>query len=320
MATTRQRGHGFGTGPVFLASLSTILGAIMFLRFGYAVGNVGLVGALGVILLGHLVTVPTALAIAEIATNRRVEGGGEYFIVSRSFGESIGGAIGVSLYLSQAISVGFYLIAFAEAFRPLSGWFEGQLGMAFDPRMVSVPATLLLLAATLSRGAALGVKALWVVACVLFVSLVMFFLGSPDGTVPLSEAPLVGSLPDRDSFILVFAICFPAFTGMTAGVGFSGDLKNPRRSIPLGILSATLVGMIVYVALVTKLAVSATPQALADGELIMADIALWGPIIPIGLACATLSSALGSVLVAPRTLQAMGGDRIIPAPGANEFV
>ena len=96
------RGHGFGTLPVFLTGLSTILGAIMFLRFGYAVGNVGLLGSLGIILLGHLVTIPTALALAEIATNRKVEGGGEYFIISRSFGKMIGGVIGISLYSSQA--------------------------------------------------------------------------------------------------------------------------------------------------------------------------------------------------------------------------
>jgi hypothetical protein len=93
--------HAFGTAPVFLASISTILGAVMFLRFGYAVGHVGLVGALAIIALGHLVTIPTALAIAEIATNRRVEGGGEYYIISRSFGLAIGGAIGIALYLSR---------------------------------------------------------------------------------------------------------------------------------------------------------------------------------------------------------------------------
>ena len=90
-------GHGFGTLPVFFAGVSTILGAVMFLRFGYAVGNVGLLGALAIIFLGHLVTIPTALAIAEIATNRKVEGGGEYFIISRSFGTSIGGVIGISI-------------------------------------------------------------------------------------------------------------------------------------------------------------------------------------------------------------------------------
>ena len=99
-------GHGFGTAPVFLASISTILGAVMFLRFGYAVGNLGLAGAILLILIGHLVTIPTAMAIAEIATNRGVEGGGEYYIISRSFGTTIGGAIGISLYLSQAVSRG----------------------------------------------------------------------------------------------------------------------------------------------------------------------------------------------------------------------
>ncbi len=314
-------GHGFGTGPVFLASLSTILGAIMFLRFGYAVGNVGLAGALAIILLGHLVTVPTALAIAEIATNRRVEGGGEYYIISRSFGHSIGGAIGIALFLSQAISVGFYMVAFAEAFRPLMPWLQARAGIELDFRMISVPATLALVGITLTRGAAVGVRALWVVVAILLLSLVMFFLGGPPEGVAVNELSIFPEAAAPDPFILVFAICFPAFTGMTAGVGLSGDLRNPRRSIPLGILSATVVGMLVYVALVVKLSVSAPPEMLADTErLVMADIALWGPIIPIGLACATLSSALGSVLVAPRTLQAIAGDRILPSVRANRLL
>lgn len=312
-------GHGFGTGPVFLASICTILGAIMFLRFGYAVGHTGLVGALAIVLLGHAVTIPTALAIAEIATNRRVEGGGEYFIISRSFGTTIGGAIGISLFLSQAISVAFYMIAFAEAFRPLQPWFESTLGR-FDPRMISLPATAALAALVLTRGANLGVKALWVVAGVLAVSLVLFFLGGPPEGTEVTSVPLLSALDQPDAFMLVFAICFPAFTGMTAGVGLSGDLANPRKSIPLGIMSATLVGMLVYVALVVKLAVSATPEMLAEDQLVMSRIALWGPIIPIGLACATVSSALGSILVAPRTLQALGGDRIAPSDAVNGFL
>ncbi|MBW2257087.1 MAG: amino acid permease, partial [Deltaproteobacteria bacterium] len=119
IATEAQRGHGFGTAPVFLAAISTILGAILFLRFGYAVGNVGVLGALFIVLVAHAITIPTGLAVAEIATNLKVEGGGEYYIVSRSFGKTVGGAIGISLYLSQAVSVAFYMIAFSEAFRPL---------------------------------------------------------------------------------------------------------------------------------------------------------------------------------------------------------
>ncbi len=155
-----KSGHGFGTLPVFLAGISTILGAIMFLRFGYAVGHVGLLGVLAIIVLGHLVTVPTAMAIAEIATNRRVEGGGEYFIISRSFGQTIGSVIGLSLYLSQAVSVAFYMIAFALAFEAVEPWFRSVLG-GYDPRIISLPATIALTIGLSAKGDPVGVKGIY---------------------------------------------------------------------------------------------------------------------------------------------------------------
>ncbi len=319
-ASGERHGHGFGTAPVFLASISTILGAILFLRFGYAVGNVGVFGTFAIIVIGHLVTIPTALAIAEIATNRRVEGGGEYYIISRSFGTTIGASIGVSLYLSQAISVAFYMIAFAEAFRPLAPVLESILGIGFDPRLVSLPAVTVLALIVIVRGAGLGVNILAIVAVTLGISLGAFFLGGPvEGTTGAGLQPF-GTIASPDPFILVFAIIFPAFTGMTAGVGLSGDLADPRRSIPRGVIWATAVGLVVYFAAVLKLAYSAPPALLASDQLIMARIALWGPIIPIGLAAATLSSAIGSILVAPRTLQALAGDGIAPARSVNRVL
>ncbi len=324
LLSAQRRGLGFGTSPVFLASVSTILGAVMFLRFGYAVGHAGLIGALAIIVLGHMVTLPTSLAIAEIATNRRVEGGGEYFIISRSFGRTIGAVIGVPLFLSQAVSVAFYMIGFALAFEDLAPMIQSALGLPFwDPRWISIPASLLLLVLILTRGANLGVKGLWVVVTILAVSLAAFFAGGPP---PEAVADLPSSIydpvPGSDPFMLVFAIVFPAFTGMAAGVGLSGDLANPRRSIPLGILSATAVGILVYVAVSFKLYDSATPAMLADTQsgLIMERIAIWGPIVPIGLAAATLSSAIGSILVAPRTLQALAHDRALPFRRLNYWL
>ena len=74
----------FGTIPVFFTAISTILGAILFLRFGFAVGTLGFWGTFLIIIFGHMITIPTAFALSEIATNKRVEGGGEYFIISRS--------------------------------------------------------------------------------------------------------------------------------------------------------------------------------------------------------------------------------------------
>ncbi len=312
-------GHGFGTAPVYLAAISTILGAVMFLRFGYAVGHTGLMGAIMIVLIGHMITIPTGLAIAEIATNLRVKGGGEYYIISRSFGSTLGGTIGISLYLSQAISVAFYLIAFAEAFRPLFPWIASLTGFTPDARMISLPVAIFLAVLITKKGASLGVGALWGIVMILGLSLALFFAGKsllPQGY----NVALIEKVPGSHSFFRVFAIVFPAFTGMTAGVGLSGDLKDPRKSIPLGTLSATLTGLVVYILIVIKLSKSALPADMAGDQYIMSKISLWGPSIFIGLGAATLSSALGSILVAPRTLQALSNDSFFPSGHWNRFL
>ena len=130
-----------------------------------------------IIVIGHLVTIPTVLAVSEIATNRRVAGGGAYYIISRSFGTNIGGTIGIALYVSQAISVAFYLVAFAEAFAPVYEWVAAEYEMNPDPRWVSLPCTLLLVVMMLTVGAKLGVGVLWVVSAVLGAAIAAFLLG-----------------------------------------------------------------------------------------------------------------------------------------------
>ena len=147
-----------GTWPVFLTAISTILGAILFLRFGYAIAHVGLVSTLMIVFVGHLVTGPTALAVAEIATNQKVEGGGAYFMISRSFGLNIGGAIGLALYLSQAISVAFYVIAFTVACRDLLLWADLAHGLAIDPMWVNLGMMAFLTLLMVGKGANLGVS------------------------------------------------------------------------------------------------------------------------------------------------------------------
>jgi amino acid transporter len=310
----------FGTAPVFFTAISTILGAIMFLRFGYAVANVGFMGTLMIILFGHLVTIPTGMAIAEIATNQRVRGGGEYYIISRSFGINIGAAIGITLYLSQAISVAFYLIAFAEAFDPIISWLQVNYEFVLTKRMISISALGLLALLMLTKGADLGMSALYVVVFILFLSLVSFFVGDPTEAANGIGFHFYSTVDDQDGFFKVFAICFPAFTGMTAGVGLSGDLKNPQRSIPIGTLMATFSGLIIYVFIAYKLTTSATPNELHNDQLIMQSIAKWGLIIPIGLAAATISSTLGSIMVAPRTLQALSADKAFPSLSLNKWL
>ena len=272
MDTLAQPKGKFGTAPVFLTAISTILGAVMFLLFGYAVGHVGFMGTVAIIVIGHLVTIPTAMAVAEIATNQKVEGGGEYYIISRSFGLNIGSAIGIALFFSQAISVAFYIMAFAEAFNPILD----TLGVGdIDKRLITLPALVLLTVIMLWKGADLGVKFLYGVVTILGISLVLFFMGGEEvvavregitvaggAEIPLWEK-LTRHVENPKDFFLIFAIIFPAFTGMTAGVGLSGDLRDPSKSLPQGTLFATLAGMVIYVFIALKLA---QPRNLKGGN------------------------------------------------------
>lgn len=317
----KRNGEGFGTAPVFFTAIATILGAILFLRFGWAVGSLGFWGVILIIIVGHLVTIPTALSLSEIATNQKVEGGGEYFIISRSFGLNIGGTIGLALYMSQAISVAFYVIAFTEAFQPFFNWFSSTYGWELPRQAISLPTMALLSILILKKGADMGVKALYFVVAILFASLALFFLGSTDYEATNNFSFLHFDFRNMDNFFVIFAIIFPAFTGMTAGVGLSGDLKNPQKSIPWGTILATVIGMIIYFFISWKFIVSASPSDLMGDQLIMRQIAIGGAfVIPIGLAASTISSALGSVMVAPRTLQALAGDKSLPFNFGNSFL
>lgn len=311
----------FGTLPVFLTAISTIVGAILFLRFGFAVGTLGFWGTLMIIILGHSLTIPTAFAISELATNKRVEGGGEYFIMSRSFGLNIGATIGFALFLSQAISVAFYIIAFTEAFEFIFNFFADTLNFNVPRQVISVPAMLLLGFVILRKGANMGVKMLYVVTGILILSLILFFSGSTEYQAVTGGNIPAGDLRNMSDFFIVFAIVFPAFTGMTAGVGLSGDLKNPAKSIPLGTITATSTGLLIYLGVIYKLAISASPEDMLANQLIMSKIAVFGVvIIPLGLAACTLSSAIGSIMVAPRTLQALALDSSFPSEKINKWL
>ncbi|MCK5652077.1 MAG: amino acid permease, partial [Gemmatimonadetes bacterium] len=118
--------------------------------------------------------------------------------------------------------------------------------------------------------------------------------------------------PER--FWVVFAVFFPAVTGIMAGVNMSGDLEKPGRSIPRGTFAAIGVGYLIYMALPLLLFSRADTSSLVSDPLIMRRLAFWGDAILLGVWGATLSSAVGSILGAPRVLQALARDGILPKP------
>jgi len=305
----RAAAGGLGTfAGVFTPSILTILGIVLFLRLGFVVGSTGLAWALVVIVLANLVSIVTALSLAAIATNLRVKAGGDYYLISRTLGFGFGGAIGLVLFLAQAVSIGFYCIGFAEAVLPLLS----RLGVpetSWALHAVGAGAVLLL-AALAWLGADLATRFQYVVMAVLVAALVAFAGGALRGWDGATAAANWTAPANGLSFWVAFAIFFPAVTGFTQGVSMSGDLARPSHSIPLGVLAAVGLSLAVYLGCAVLFAGAATNASLRHDLAIMRSLSLYGPLIDLGIMAATLSSALASFLGAPRILQSLARDEV----------
>ncbi len=306
--TAREQAPGFGTfGGVFTPCTLTILGVIMFLRFGSVVGQAGLFRALLIIAAAKVITVLTTLSLSAIATNTRVKGGGAYYLISRSLGVEFGGAIGLVFFVAQAISVAMYVIGFAEALK------------AVAPGVALVPAATLTNVAVficVFIGAGWTIKVQYGILGILALSLISFFIGAI-GEFEVAQV-FENRIPhyvEGQSLFTMFALFFPAVTGIMAGTNMSGDLRDPARSIPLGTLLAVGVTTVVYVGMAFLIAGSRPHEVLIQDNQAIAGIAVWPALITAGVFAATLSSALGSMMGSPRILQALARDDIFRGLG-----
>jgi amino acid transporter len=287
---------------VFTPTILTILGVIMYLRFGWVVGHAGLARTILIVCIANGITLITTLSLSAVATNSRVGVGGAYYMISRSLGLEIGGAIGLPLFLSQAFSVTLYAFGLAESLR-------------FVWSGIPVPAAamviIVLVAALAYRGADAALKSQVPIMVLIALSLFALTVGALGGEEVHASRAAVPS--GEVGFWAVFAVFFPAVTGIMAGLGLSGDLEDPQRSLPLGSIAATLVGFAVYLSVPILLALGADAEALREDPLVWTRIAPLGALLVLpGLWGAIFSSAVGSILGAPRTLQALALDHLAP--------
>ncbi len=302
----------FGTfGGVFTPSVLTILGVVMYMRLGFVTGQAGLGQALLIIAVAHMISLATGLSVASIATDRKVGAGGAYYMISRSLGAPAGAAIGLPLFFAQAISVTFYIVGFVESLSLLAPVLKNPLWFFAVGTGVNLTITLLSM-----KSAELAIRTQYIVMAAIGLSIISFFTGT---TSDFGHA-IEWTNPSGESFASIFADFFPAVTGIMAGVSMSGDLKDPRKSLPRGTLMAIGTGFVIYMIFPVWFAMNMRNEDLiANKEAAVFMIASVPALIYVGVWGATLSSAIGSVLTAPRTLQALAADGVAPGVFAREY-
>lgn len=310
MATTERAARGAGGagglgtfGGVFTPSILTILGIVLFLRLGWVVGAGGLRRAFALLALATAISVLTSLSLAAIATNRRVRGGGDYYLISRTLGVAYGGALGLVLFLAQAVSVAFYCVGLGEALTALPTF-------AHLPAAGVAAAAAAVLLGVAWLGADLAMRFQYVIMAAMLAGLASFFAG---GLAAWDGARLAGAWaapPEAAGFWVLFAIFFPAATGFTQGVSMSGDLRDPAASLPRGTLLAVGVSTAVYALAMATFAAGLPLATLSADYGAMGRLARVPALVDAGVIAAALSSALASLLGAPRILQALARDGI----------
>ena len=295
----------FGTfSGVFTPSILTILGVIMYLRFPTILGQAGLINTIAIIIIAHIISITTSLSVASLSTDKTVKTGGTYFMISRSLGLPIGGTLGLALFVGLSFSVSLYLIGFAESFL---AYFD----MDSSINSIRIAGTTILIIVTTITfiSTSLAIKSQYFIMVAIVLSLISIFFGHHEFTPKeIHWEPMVNAAP----FMILFGIFFPAVTGFEAGVSMSGDLKNPKKSLPIGAMAAVGVGLVVYIGLAFFYTFTVDAEALMNDQDILFKISLVPVLVIIGIWGATLSSALGSILGAPRILQAIAMDKIVP--------
>ncbi|MDD2562629.1 MAG: amino acid permease [Salinivirgaceae bacterium] len=295
----------FGTfGGVFTPSILTILGVIMYLRFPVILGQTGLINTIGIIVIAHIISITTSLSVASLSTDKPVRNGGTYFMISRSLGLPIGGTLGLALFVGLSFSVSLYLIGFSESF--LQYW-----DIENSKNAIRITGTIVLIVVTTITfiSTSLAIKSQYIIMGLIVLSFLSILLGNHEFTpTTISLKPIATAAP----FMVLFGIFFPAVTGFEAGVSMSGDLKDAKKSLPLGAIMAVGVGFVIYILFALFYTFTVDAHALANDPQILFKISLVPVLVIAGIWGATLSSALGSILGAPRILQAIAMDKIAP--------
>ena len=342
--TTKEGGRSkLGTfSGVFVVCTNNVLSILMYLRYGFILGQTGVVGILTMLVVAYTVDVLTVLSLSAVATNGTVRSGGTYYLLSRSLGIEFGGSIGLIFYIGQFFNAALNVLGFVEPLLTNFGSEEGTLANVLPegPMAETVYGTIMLISCTVVClvGPKLFARASTVLFAIIVVSIVSVplsllfvkpFVSHPppfinytgpswatlkSNLMPKFTSGAAGSAhsSSTESFKSTFAVFFPATAGIFAGASMSGDLKAPNRSIPKGTLSALLVTFLFYFTVILCLGSSVTRETLYRDINVLQNINMSAFVILVGAYSSALFSTLAGVLGCAKLLQAIARDGIFP--------
>ena len=335
------RSEKLGTfSGVFVPTSLNVLSILMFIRWGFILGQGGVVGMLGMLVVAYLINLVTTMSISAIASNGTVRGGGAYYLISRSLGPEFGGSIGIVFYLGFVFNTGMNAVGLIDClnynFGSVSGNWLSFLPEGFWWQYLWSTLVLLICTAICLAGSSIFARAskgllMVVLIATLSIPLSAFvvrpfqdpkagihFTGPNASTfrenlMPHFTKHAAGSqLDGRENFQDLFGILFPATGGIFAGASMSGDLKNPSKSIPQGTLYGLALTFFSYTLVILAMAGSITRASFYNNVNVIQDTNMSGILILLGEFATTFFSTLMGVIGPAKLLQAIARDSVLP--------
>ncbi|WFD28348.1 hypothetical protein MNAN1_003357 [Malassezia nana] len=325
---------------VFMPVTLNVLGIILFLRFGFILGQAGLLGALLLLVASYTIDTLTVLSLNAISTNGQVRGGGAYYLISRSLGPEFGGSIGLIFFFGQAFNASMNVLGFVESMVSVLGLEKGSLSMLPEGTwFLYLYGSIVLWLCTLVClfGSSLFTRATLLLAFVLSLSVVSIPLSSfvvppfedaqrdvyytgwslstlSENLWPRFTSGAAGSSTEskKESWFSVFGVLFPAVCGILAGASMSGDLRKPSKSIPKGTNWSLVFTFAVYVVCFIIMAATIPRASLYANVNIVSDVSRWPIVIVSGELASCAFSALMGVMACAKVLQAIARDDLLP--------
>ena len=317
VADTLERSVGL-SGVVIIA-IASMVGSGLFVMPSFAADIMG-PGIWMAFLLSALVVFPGAISKSELAS-AMPSSGGSYVFLERTYGPLFGTVSGLGLWASFLLKAAFALIGFSAYMYALTEYFDVEVNM----QILSIVTLALITFLNI-----LGVKKIKAVqtpilgvtmALLLLVCILALFDGNADFSRPLTTKG--GSFGEQSFKVAeAAAFVFVAYAGVIKVAAIGGEIKDPGRNLPLGILISLGLVTFLYCA-VTFIMFAAVPEEAyrVDGKPVENPVFVFVDYVAgtkIGLLAAFLavltmaSGALSGILAASRFVFAMARDNLLP--------